>query len=333
MAETPAKEQLVNYLKDISETDKLSQMLAKAEKPSEKASDLLNQALAELENEKDPAKREKDKNILDRSQAFIEQLKVLENSDKEEAEEALKTLGEKYAALKEAAKEESKVKRDELAAEIQAGTGNPAEKAFNDALAEIGKNPLNFGAWATLLSTGWALLMSNIWPSSPDVIDEDLGSHDYHEEDDMNEDGKVDSDEKEVSEALEENTPAFKVIQAVNKLLKEGVTGKNCWDWIQQVYGEAKVRRKTIFKSSKYGGNGAETIEPKGLLQTGDWIFINNKNKYDSKGDHSVIFLRWADEEKKIAVTANCGGSGKVGKIDQRNLVKQPVTFVMRPVA
>ena len=130
-----------------------------------------------------------------------------------------------------------------------------------------------------------------------------------------------------------------RVYAAVKDLITKGVEGKHCWDWINKVYKSLGAKAKRVYQNLNYSGKdcGDSHVKSEDLingsdlsLREGDWLYLNNKNKYDSHGNHSVIFLGWFDKENLIAKTASCPGAGKVGRVERRDLKSQPVTHISR---
>lgn len=151
-------------------------------------------------------------------------------------------------------------------------------------------------------------------------------------------------------EVAEETTKRGKeIIKAVGEAITEGIIGKNCWDWVDKVYriaGFPKGKREELFSSVpdytgyNCGKHHASQEYVKKTLKPGDWLFINNRNtiwthplRNMGSGNHSVIFLGWADKSNLIARTASCLRGGKPGTIENRsNFKKYPVTKIKRPV-
>ena len=65
---------------------------------------------------------------------------------------------------------------------------------------------------------------------------------------------------------------------------------------MDKVYKAAGVKMKTIYQDLKYEGKdcGSHHAGPRLInqLEPGDWIYANNKNKSDTHGNHSLVFLR-----------------------------------------
>ncbi len=127
-----------------------------------------------------------------------------------------------------------------------------------------------------------------------------------------------------------------RILRIVDKMVTDKVKAKHCWDWVQKVYTAAGVKRKGVFSSfNKYEGKdcGEHHADEAMLnrISPGDHIFINNKNKWDKYGNHSVIFIKWVSRKKKIAKLAGFPGGSRPPVIYNRSLNSAPVTFIAKP--
>lgn len=116
-----------------------------------------------------------------------------------------------------------------------------------------------------------------------------------------------------------------------------GLKGEHCWDWSDKIYRMAGVTGKyptrEIFSYTKeYPGKDCKpygkhaTEEQYGMIRPGDWIYYNNRNKSDAHGNHSAIFIEWADRDKKLAIVAS--GSANI----PWRIHPSPVDFNDKPV-
>ena len=125
------------------------------------------------------------------------------------------------------------------------------------------------------------------------------------------------------------NNPAEAAIEYVNKYPK--MPAKHCWDWVEKIYNISGFDRKIIFQaiySGKIAGTHGAGPHLLQQIQPGDWLFLNNQNKYDEHGNHSAIFLNW--ESPNIAKIASYyDGSSH---IHTYNINKFPVTAIMKPI-
>lgn len=137
---------------------------------------------------------------------------------------------------------------------------------------------------------------------------------------------------------IETSGAGRKVVEAVVAAENEGVQGAHCWDWVNKVYQRAGVSARRIYQDLNYVGKDCGTHhasdELMSKIRPGDWLYINNKNRYDTNGNHSVIFLEWTNEAEGLARVASCGGAGQIGHIEPqpRNLKQQGVTHISKPV-
>ncbi len=137
-------------------------------------------------------------------------------------------------------------------------------------------------------------------------------------------------------------TVGQRVIDAVNQAISEGLTAQSCWHWIEAVFKKAGLYPdgvpfykafEYIFQGSQYDAASSVMFLPKSRyasLITGDWLYVHNQNKYDRNGNHSVIFMGWEDQPTAQARVASSPFAHKPGHIETRNLVEQPIAFIMR---
>jgi hypothetical protein len=138
-------------------------------------------------------------------------------------------------------------------------------------------------------------------------------------------------------EAVDAEGNGKRIVDAVHEIVSEGkVRGDHCWDWVHKVYKRAGMSFRRVYQDLNYTGKdcGEHKASPELLnrIEPGDWLYVNNKNKYDTHGNHSVVFLGWIDKGNLIARTASCPGAGKKGKLETRNLEKHPVVHISKPV-
>lgn len=110
----------------------------------------------------------------------------------------------------------------------------------------------------------------------------------------------------------------------------------HCWDWVKKIYDASGFTMGTSWQDLNYTGKiaGNHRASPSQLqsLQPGDWIYINNRNQYDTHGNHSVIFLGW--KGPNIAEVASYYDNSS--HIHSYNVNEYPVThitkFVQKPI-
>lgn len=133
-----------------------------------------------------------------------------------------------------------------------------------------------------------------------------------------------------------------RVLDAVNSSISEGMVGDSCWGWVANVFKKAGLYPDGvpfyqsfvyIFRGSQYDATKTEKFLQTSLYSTvvaGDWLYIHNANQYDSNGNHSVIFIGWQDLNSGLATVASSRFANQPGQIETRNLIEQPIAFVMR---
>ena len=146
------------------------------------------------------------------------------------------------------------------------------------------------------------------------------------------------------------STSENKILTAVKKAMRDGVKGKHCWDWCWQVFNRytgmksiSELEFLFIGSMHRYKWRNKATAEFVKMhdipflpvpyynqLRPGDWLYIFNRNTLDKYGEHSFIFIGWADKEGAVALVADHVGVGNVGKYRKRNLLRDPVTHWMR---
>lgn len=113
---------------------------------------------------------------------------------------------------------------------------------------------------------------------------------------------------------------------------------KHCWDWVAKVCALAHAKEgKTVFQVARYSPNGKQigelTESVIAGIGKGDWLYIHNGNQYKN-GDHSVVFLRWVDQGRKIAKVASFLNPEAGSKVeDNVDLNKEPIVRINKPVA
>lgn len=156
---------------------------------------------------------------------------------------------------------------------------------------------------------------------------------------------------------LEGLSPQQRITKVALFLTKpeNNIGARHCGDWVDRVYAIAGVKRKkTLYQKLNYafvGGNrkngwksesdpSRHDCRKEGVfasgrlldgLQPGDWLWVNNRNKFDRAGNHSVIFLEWVDKSKRRARVASWFGNTRGRqKISVYNFKNMPVTAIRR---
>lgn len=133
-----------------------------------------------------------------------------------------------------------------------------------------------------------------------------------------------------------QGSAADRVAQAAKILCEhKEITGLHCWDWINKVYYYANCTVQRVYQDLDYEGpdcgihkasqNLIDQIGP------GDWLYVNNKNKLDTKGNHSVVVVNKTGPTSILA--AACLKSGGPGIMYNIDLNKQPVVHISKPVS
>jgi len=99
-------------------------------------------------------------------------------------------------------------------------------------------------------------------------------------------------------------TPAQKIIKTAELIKERGILSKDCGDFMEKVYRAAGYKKTEIFRSKIYNGKVCEDCAKEANLnkiESGDWLWLNNKNAASDRGNHSVIFLGWLNKERYLA--------------------------------
>ena len=80
-----------------------------------------------------------------------------------------------------------------------------------------------------------------------------------------------------------------------------------CWDYINEVYNRAGFTSKNRFTAYKSKFKGPYYNSDK--ILPGDWLYFVNHSYKDI--EHSAIFVKWLDKDKKIALMVNYLGERK----------------------
>ncbi len=138
---------------------------------------------------------------------------------------------------------------------------------------------------------------------------------------------------------IEARGTAKKVLEAVQTEAKEKLENpkdesRNCGQIAGGIYRRAGVSQRQIFRDTNYDGldcgDHHATPEQMDRIESGDWLWYNNKNP-GWKGLHSAIFLRWINKETGEAEMAS-GYVGRGIRIHTANLKEKPVTRIVKPV-
>lgn len=103
----------------------------------------------------------------------------------------------------------------------------------------------------------------------------------------------VEEEEEEEEKDFADPAEAARYFVENHPTLKAG----HCWDWVKKIYDASGFTMGQSWQDLNYEGKIAGTHRASQSqlqsLRPGDWLYINNRNKYDTHGNHSVIFLGW----------------------------------------
>lgn len=133
-----------------------------------------------------------------------------------------------------------------------------------------------------------------------------------------------------------EGSAADRVSQAAKILCEhKEITGLHCWDWINKVYYYANCTVQRVYQDLAYDGLDCGIHKASQSLidqiGPGDWLYVNNKNTLDTKGNHSVVVVNKTGPTSILA--AACLKSGGPGVMYNIDLNKQPVVHISKPVS
>jgi hypothetical protein len=98
-------------------------------------------------------------------------------------------------------------------------------------------------------------------------------------------------------------TPGENILVIGDKIQTSGARRKgSCWDFVSTVYDCAGYSTKRVFPSNENFNKNGPYLKDGSVLQPGDWIMhINEEYRRRERIEHSAIFVRWIDKEKKEA--------------------------------
>jgi len=159
-------------------------------------------------------------------------------------------------------------------------------------------------------------------------------------------------DELAETKKIKAMTAGERILYAI-KLAREHYKtgGKHCGDWAERIYKSVGcVAESTIYVAKKRNKEGKMEWLYKGKdcgkhhasesdlakIEPGAHLYYNvyhkTKKSPDKHGNHSAIFIRWIDENKKIAEVASyTSGQGNKSMIHNVNFKNQPVTRIANP--
>jgi hypothetical protein len=126
------------------------------------------------------------------------------------------------------------------------------------------------------------------------------------------------------AESFEFSGPVLKTGYELSFVSKTIIRG-SCWDFANEVYKRAGVKKETAFSSSKSKRYAdADSVKP------GDWIY--HINYAYGNVEHSAIFVCWKDRAKKQAITLSYVGRNRAvpGRLDVADL--RSITSIFRAI-
>ncbi len=136
--------------------------------------------------------------------------------------------------------------------------------------------------------------------------------------------------------AQSDNSQSVATSEAGSKILQTGdymaMTSKEiirggCWNYIDTVYNRAgypQGKRRYILKGKKNSGPYAKPD----MIQKGDWLYYINHSYNDV--EHSGIFVKWVNKEKRIASILSYGGESRKKPGRYRNYDLSHVYTIIR---
>ncbi len=106
------------------------------------------------------------------------------------------------------------------------------------------------------------------------------------------------------------DAPGKKILSVGRKMAldsKEIIRG-SCWNYIDTVYqraGYPQKKRRYILKGEKNKGPYAKPE----MIKAGDWLYYINHSYHDV--EHSGIFVRWLNRDKRIGLILSYGGEAR----------------------
>ena len=110
------------------------------------------------------------------------------------------------------------------------------------------------------------------------------------------------------NETLSSSVGAEKILDTSDSMISsQEIFIGGCWDYINEVYNRAGFTSKNRFTAYKSKFKGPYYNSDK--ILPGDWLYFVNHSYKDI--EHSAIFVKWLDKDKKIALMVNYLGERK----------------------
>jgi len=150
--------------------------------------------------------------------------------------------------------------------------------------------------------------------------------------------------ESDLTKKLESLSARERVIYAI-KLAREryGTGGKHCGDWKKRLFRSMGVVidscQTGAYQNLKYEGQDCGDVHASDWhmdrIETGDSIWYNVFHKTgkspSKKGNHSVIFIKWINKKKRIALVSGYTAKHNKSLIHQVKFNEKPITHIGKP--
>lgn len=136
---------------------------------------------------------------------------------------------------------------------------------------------------------------------------------------------------KQLSAANYSTLPAGQKILKTGRhmaVVKKEIIRGSCWDYIHAVYnrsGYPQKKRRYVLKGKKNKGPYAKPTQ----IQPGDWLYYINHSYHGV--EHSGIFVRWVDKQKRLGITLSYAGESKKKPGRYRQYDLSNVYTIIRP--
>ncbi|MDD3861936.1 MAG: hypothetical protein PHP74_03560 [Candidatus Gracilibacteria bacterium] len=143
------------------------------------------------------------------------------------------------------------------------------------------------------------------------------------------------------------------IVKAILMVARHGGMGfapRSCWENARRIYALAGVRGKKYPVrgvlppySKRYSGKDCKvpgggpgityaTEADYDKVEPADWVYYNNKNNSDNKGNHSALFIEWIDRGRKLARVAS-GSPKNPWRVHTQpvDFNKMPMTYLGKP--
>ncbi len=146
-----------------------------------------------------------------------------------------------------------------------------------------------------------------------DIHTQGFGEDDYRQgtgRQDTNKEpfGKIESQTPPIKEQAPQSSSKSKVLNIADGMIRKKVIYRGgCWDYINEVFNRALKtggKKSVVFKSTARGPYANIS-----RFLPGDWLYFINLSYRNIQ--HSSIFVRWIDYDKKIALMISYPGENR----------------------